>query len=315
MHLSATAGCDDLIGGLLHVPCSVKSPPDTERATMQYQPFHHEFVMVRQSPVRCLLPLLLAAALSGCAATERVQAATVVAAAKVGTQQSAVVEFIAAQGTYCNDAIGLSCAENAFYGLGYIYAFCGAGCATGINADFGGVNRKWWDARNPGTYPAAYSGTGTVNETVQRDGRRRLVVNIRAENTFVAFFDASRTSLVGADFYEYPPLGGDGAYLPLTGESTLHADLVLPPGYVGYPDLIEAVSDGGSGIDVRTLNLTATVEGPLRVAYEGIPAGTMVRVQGVSRGLPKLRARQVPSRHLIATDYTPVSRIDVHVLR
>ena len=315
MHPSASAGCDDLIGGLLHLPCSVQSPPDTERATMQSQPFYHTSMMLRQSPVRCLSALLLAAALSGCEATERVQAPTVVAAAKVGTQQSAVVDFIAAQGTYCNDAIGLSCAENAFYGLGYIYVFCGAGCATGISADFGGVNRKWWDARNPGTYPAAYSGTGTVNETVQRDGRRRLVVNIRAENTFVAFFDASLTTLVGADFLEYPPLGGDDAYLPLTGETTLHADLVLPRGYVGYPDLIEAVSDGDTGIDVRSLNLTATVEGPLRVAYEGIPAGTMVRVHGVSRALPKLRARQVPSRHLIAVDYTPVSRIDVRALR
>lgn len=269
----------------------------------------------RRSIVHALTAAFMTGALGGCDTADRVNAPDAAVVPRVASQQSRVTEFVAAQGTYCNDAIGLSCAENVYYGVGLIYGFCGAGCATGIDADIGGINRKWWDARNLGTYPAAYRATGTVNETEQRDGRRRLVVNIRAENTFVAFFDASQTYLVGASFFEYPSPFGNAAYRPLTGEVTLHADLVLPLGYSGYPDLVEAVINGSNGIDVRSINLTATVEGPLRLAYEGIPAGTMVRVHGVSHALAKLRARQVPSRHLIATDYTPVSRIDVRVLR
>lgn len=264
--------------------------------------------------IRTLACAVVALTVAACDTPDRLTATEPVLAS-VGSQQARVDAFIAAQGKYCNDAIGLVCDVDGFYGVEYIYASCGAKCAAGMSADFAGVNRKWWDARNLAPYTAPLRSSGTLNESVQQDGRRRLVVNIRAENTFVSFFDANLTMLVGADFLEYPPFGGDAAYNPLLGEATLHADLLLPAGYVGYPDIIQALFDVNSGIEVRTASFTASVDGPLRVAYEGIPAGTMVRVSGMSRALLKLQRRQVPSRHLIATGYDPAARISVQVLR
>ena len=261
--------------------------------------------------------MVLAVTLSACDGAERATASNGAVAARTAQEsnQAQIAAFMAAQGKYCNDAIGIICDVDGFYGVEYIYAFCGAGCAAGMNADFAGVNRRWWDARQLAPYPAPLHSTGTLNESVQQDGRRRLVVNIRTENTFVAFFDASLTMLVGADFLEYPPFGGNAVYNPLLGEATLHADLLLPVGYLGYPDIIQALFDANSGIEVRTMNFTASVDGPLRAAYDGIPAGTMVRVSGMNSALSKLQSRQVPSKHLMATGYSPNARISVRVLR
>ena len=261
--------------------------------------------------------MVLAVTLSACDGAERATASNGAVAARTAQEsnQAQIAAFMAAQGKYCNDAIGIICDVDGFYGVEYIYAFCGAGCTAGMNADFAGVNRRWWDARQLAPYPAPLHSTGTLNESVQQDGRRRLVVNIRTENTFVAFFDASLTMLVGADFLEYPPFGGNAVYNPLLGEAPLHADLLLPVGYLGYPDIIQALFDANSGIEVRTMNFTATVEGPLRAAHDGIPAGTMVRVSGMNSALSKLQSRQVPSKHLMATGYSPNARISVRVLR
>ena len=137
---------------------------------------------------------------------------------------------------------------------------------------------------------------------------------MRAENTFVAFYDATNTPIVGADFFEYETIG-DPSYRPLTGSATLHADLILPLGYVGYPDIIEAVADPTSGITVNAINTTAQVDGVLRIDHDGLAAGTMVRVQGTSRSLLKLAARGVPSRRLMALGYDATSRIEVRALR
>ena len=261
--------------------------------------------------------MVLAVALSACDGAERAIAPTSAVAARAAKEpnQSQIEAFMAAQGKYCNDAIGLICDVDDFYGVEYIYAFCGDGCAAGMNADFAGVNRRWWDARKLAPYPAPLRSMGTLSESVQLDGRRRLVVNIRTENTFVAFFDANLTMLVGADFFEYPPFGGNAVYNPLLGEATLHADLLLPVGYLGYPDIIQALFDANSGIEVRTMSFTASVDGPLRAAYNGIPAGTMVRVSGMNSALSKLQSRQVPSKHLMATGYSTNARISVRVLR
>ena len=256
---------------------------------------------------------LLAVSVAACDAADRVTA-TPVALAAAKTPASRVDAFLAAQGTYCNDAIGLLCAPTVTYGIGYLYGICTVNCGTDMVVDFAGINRRWWDARNLGAYPAAYTSTGTISETVQSDGRRRLLINIRARNTFVVFYTATLGPLVGADFFEYPT-NGTPSYRPLLGEATIHAEMILPAGYLGYPDIVEVLANPASGIELRSLNGTATVEGPLRAAYNGLAAGTMVRVHGVSRSLFKLQARAVPSRHLIARDYDPTSRIEVHALR
>lgn len=256
---------------------------------------------------------MLALSVAACDAPDRITG-TSVSLAPASTPSSRLGAFVAAQGTYCNDAVGLFCADNAFYGLGYIYGFCTANCANAMTADFGGVNRKWWDARSLGAFPGAYSSTGTVKESVQADGRRRLIVDMRAENTFVALYDQNNAPIVGADFWEYETIGNP-SYRPLTGSATLHADLVLPLGYVGYPDIIEAVADPTSGIVVNAVNTTAQVDGPLRAARNGIASGTMVRVQGTSRSLLKLAAQGVPSRRLMALGYDATSRIEVRALR
>lgn len=276
--------------------------------TMVHSPTSHGGMLYR-----ALVCALTATSLMACDAPDRV-AAPDAALASVATLRSRVEAFVAAQGTHCNDAIGLSCADNAFYGLGYIYGFCTASCASAITADFGGVNRKWWDARSLGAFPGAYSSTGTVKESVQADGRRRLIVDMRAENTFVALYDQNNAPIVGADFFEYETIGSP-SYRPLTGSATLHADLVLPLGYVGYPDIIEAVADPTSGIVVNAVNTTAQVDGLLRADRDGIAAGTLVRVQGTSRSLVKLAAQGVPSRRLMALDYDATSRIEVRALR
>lgn len=256
---------------------------------------------------------MLAVSVAACDAADRVTA-TPVSLARAATPASRVDAFLAAQGTYCNDAVGVPCAPTVTYGIGFLYGICTVNCGTDMVVDFAGVNRRWWDARNLGRYPAAYISSGTVNETQQADGRRRLVVNIRARNTFTVFYTAETGPLVGADFFEYPT-NGTPSYRPLLGEATVHVDLVLPAGYVGYPDIVEVLADPASGIELRSLNGTATVEGPLRADYDGMPAGTMVRVHGVSRSLVKLSARGVPSRRLIALEYDPTSRIEVHALR
>lgn len=256
----------------------------------------------------------LAIVLSACVSTDRTTAPVDVAARVNNSSPAALVQaFVNAQGTFCNPAGGIPCDGFTLFDIGYVYGACSQACNTSIVMDFGGVNRRWWDARNLGAYPA-YSSTGTVAETMLQDGRRHLIVNIRAKNTFVVFLDANFVSIVGADFLEYPTVASPSS-APIVGEVTLHADLVLPVGYVGYPDIIEAAFDATSGIEVRAINTTATVDGPLRVPYDGVPAGTMVRVHGVSRSLLKLQTRGVPSKRLIALDYDPVSRIDVRVLR
>ncbi len=256
---------------------------------------------------------MLALSVAACDAPERLTG-TPVSIAAAATPSSRVAAFLTAQGTHCNDAVGLLCAPTVEFDIGYLYGMCTLNCGTDLTVDFSGMNRRWWDARNLGAYPVAYTSTGTVNETMQADGRRRLIVNIRARNTFVVFYSAEAGPLVGADFFEYRA-DGTPSNRPLLGEATIQADIILPAGYVGYPDIIEAAFDPTSGIEVRSINTTATVEGPLRADHDGLAAGTMVRVHGVSRSLLKLKARGVPSRRLMALDYDPTSRIEVHALR
>ena len=265
----------------------------------------------RMQQALTLVAAALALVLSACGSSDRVTSPAP-ALAVATTPRSQVDAFNAEQGTYCNDAVGIPCLADPE--LGYLFVACSRDCGTSVLADFGGVNRRWWDRYSVRQYPALVS-SGTISETRQPDGRRRLMVNVRTTNTFVAMYDADFNAIVGVDFSEIYPTPDAVSATPLTGEVALHAEIVLPVGYVGYPDIVEAVFDPTSGIEVRSVNTTVSVDGPLRRAYDGIPAGTMVRVHSVSRWLLKLRARAVPSRRLIALDYDPTSRIEVRVLR
>ena len=253
----------------------------------------------------------LALILSACNSTDRVTSPAP-GLAVANTPRSQVDAFNAVQGTYCNDAVGITCLADPE--LGYFFAACSRDCGTSVSADFGGVIRRWWDRHSVRQYPALGS-SGTISETRQPDGRRRLMVNIRTTNTFVAMWDAEFNPIVGVDFSEIYPTPDAVSATPVAGDVTLHAELVLPVGYIGYPDIVEAIYDPTSAIEVRAFSTTVSVDGPLRRAYDGIPAGTMVRVHAVSRWLPKLGARAVPSRHLMELGYDPTSRIEVRVLR
>ena len=265
----------------------------------------------RMQQALTLVAAALALVLSACGSSDRVTSPAS-ALAVATTPRSQVDAFNAVQGTYCNDAAGIPCFADPE--LGYITLACSRDCARSITVDFGAVIRRWWDRHSVREYPALRS-SGTISETRQHDGRRRLMVNIRTTNTFVAVWDADFNPIVGVEFFEIYPTPDAVSATPVAGDVTLHAEMVLPVGYLGYPDIVEAVFDPTSGIEVRTFSTTVSVDGPLRRAYDGIPAGTMVRVHAVSRWLPKLGARAVPSRHLMELGYDPTSRIEVRVLR
>lgn len=262
--------------------------------------------------------MLLTVALSACVDSERATApgSAVSARAASGTNQSLTEAFMAAQGTYCvRDILG-DCDGIDNFGLGYITSWCSLSCAENpsITTDFAGVNRKWWDRNGLAAY-APYSYTGSVTESRLADGRRRLIVNIHGQNTFVFSFSQKDgfTPLVGADATEYPIIS-DQPRLPVLGNVSLAAEFILPATFVGMPDIGQFFFLPEKGMEVRRMNLIATSNGPLRVAYDGMAAGTEVNVRGHFVYLPKLAANST-SRRLIARGYEAMSAVTVRPVR
>jgi len=262
---------------------------------------------------------LLTVVLSACDGAERSVApnSTVSARATGGTNQPLTEAFIAAQGTYCVRDIPGDCDGIDKYGLGYIQSWCSLTCEKNpaLSVDFAGVNRRWWDLNGLASY-APYSYTGGVTETRLTDGRRRLVVNIHSRNTFVLFFSLADglTALVGADGLEYPIIS-DEPRMPVLGDVTLAAELILPASFVGMPDITHFFFFPEEGMEVRRMNLTATTIGPLRVAYDGMAAGTEVAIRGHFVYLPKLGQKPVNSRRLIARGFEVTSVITVRATK
>jgi hypothetical protein len=252
--------------------------------------------------------------LAACDAPQRLAGVPQSALAVSASPQAARLEaFNAVQATYCNDAVGLDCAGNAFYDLGFISAMCTRDCATSMTVDIGGANRRWWTRRGLPEF-APFSNTGTIVETRTADGRRRLVLSLRAQNTFIAFSNSAFQTIVGADFFEYPTIA-EMPETPAIGTVAMQAEMILPQGFSGMPDIAQAVFDPGSGIELLRMDVTAEVDGPLRIAFEGLAAGTLVRVSGTQRWQNRLALQAVPSRRLIQLDYDATSRISVRALR
>lgn len=269
----------------------------------------------RASSLLLTCMMVVAVALSACVDSERVTAPSnpVSASAASGTNQSLTEAFIDAQGTYCVRDIPGDCDAIDNFGLGYITSWCSLSCAENpsVTTDFAGVNRKWWDRNGLSSF-ATYSYTGSVTESRLADGRRRLVVNIHGHNTFVLFFSQKDgfTPLVGADALEYP-IFSDQPRMPVLGDVSFAAELILPATFVGMPDVTQFFFLPEEGMEVRRMSLTATTTGPLRVAYDGMAAGTDVDVRGHFVYLPKLATKPVGSRRLIARGYEAMSRVTV----
>jgi hypothetical protein len=208
---------------------------------------------------------------------------------------SKIEQFAMAQGTFCDDATGATCAGPfTDLGIGYIianYAWPPENQQGFYTADFGGVNARWW-ARNALSprYPK-YRIEGDVRETRLSDGRRRLRITAEIENTFtfvdIDFFDdddnyITSDRLLGADFFEYPGIDPDLPDLtPQLADMTIDFDLVLPADFVGMPDVAEMwfLDVRKPGMEIRKMDVTTEATGRLRSAYNGMPVGAKVRVK------------------------------------
>lgn len=267
--------------------------------------------------ITCMLPF--AAVLSACDSAERAVApsSAVSTRAAGGANQSTTEQFLAAQGTYCVRDIPGDCDVINEFGLGYILGFCVLSCLDNpsLTADFAGVNRAWWDRNGLAPY-APYSYTGGVTESRLADGRRRLVVNIHARNTFVMLSTQVNgfAVIVGADAPEYPNRTLQPR-TPTLGDVSLAAELILPATYVGMPDITHFTFFPAEGMEIRRLSLTISTSGPLRVAYDGLVAGTEVDVRGHFVWLPKLGEKVTNNRRLIARNFETTSRITVQPTR
>lgn len=271
----------------------------------------------RASPLVATGLMLLAIALSACSGAERATApiSAVSARAATGTNQSLTEAFLNAQGTYCVRDIPGDCDVIDKFDLGYILGWCILSCAENpaLTADFAAVNRKWWDLNGLPSY-APYSYTGGVTESRLADGRRRLVVNIHARNTFVTLSTQVNGSavIVGADGTEFPNIS-DQPNTPTLGDVSLAAELILPATYVGMPDITHFTFFPEAGMEIRRLSLTISTSGPLRVAYDGLAAGTDVDVRGHFVYLPKLGEQVTNNRRLITRNFEVMSRITVQL--
>ena len=259
--------------------------------------------------------LVFAAALAACDSAERTTAPTGAVSTRTasGTNQSLTERFMAAQGTYCVRSIPGDCAVIDKFGLGYVLGYCILSCAENpsLTADFAGVNRAWWDRNGLPSY-APYSYTGGVTESRLPDGRRRLIVNIHARNTFVMLSTQVNgfAVIVGADGVEFQGIS-DQPKSPALGDVSLAAELILPATYDGMPDITHFTFFPAEGMEIRRLSLTMSTSGPLRVAYDGLAAGTEVDVRGHFVWLPKLGEKVTNNRRLIARNYEVMSRITV----
>lgn len=189
-----------------------------------------------------------------------------------------IEDFLAAQGTYCGTT-GNFCHP---LGIGSILGWAGPTGAPAATLDFAGVNAAWY-LEHFGV-DVGYTSQGTVRERRLADGRRLVTANIRFANTLLAAYPdfASLDPLVGADFTEY------GTVEPVTASGTVMLQMVLPADYVGLPDILQVVFEPLPGMELLQLVANVRAEGTLRRDFDGIEAGTEVRVTLHTGYLPKL---------------------------
>ena len=227
-------------------------------------------------------------------------------------------EFISAQGSYCDDDT-IPCGAPP-YDIGFIPCYGeNDPVAPCFIADFGGVNARYW--AKAGLMPAqpAFAARGNVSESLMPDGRRRLKASVRSVNSFTTLYpeaaDLSLAPVLGADFFEYPfagdPFDGIPDVPPLPASVSAEIDVILPPGFVGQPDML-AIWAGVLPAEVIRWRVGTEVAGVLRSDYTGIAAGTPVRltaafdwrggvgavtrIQVVPTGAPTVASRRSVSR-------------------
>jgi hypothetical protein len=251
--------------------------------------------------VRAFFPAIRAAAallvaivlLAGCGADQSTAPDDVSARFDRTRNAKLLSDFVNAQGTFCDRSIPRDCETQDELGIGYYVTYCVPLDCEGqlaMGIDFGGVNARWW-ARQPLPPFPSFKYDGFVSEKTLPDGRRKITANIWSRNTFVDVYSETQSSLVGANFFEYPSIAPPGAsQLPLAGQTTIITEITLPLGFVGMPDMVQVLFYPEAGFEVTRLFLTGVVEGPLREDYNGIAAGTPVRVVGVFNEIPGAQA-------------------------
>ena len=262
------------------------------------------------SPKRAFAALLLACSVAACDAAERTTAPTTVDAVSASVARTRTQEFVDAQGTYCHAAKPGHCENVAAKDIGYILGWCDYGCVTGFSIDIGGVNQAWWARRGLPSL-GAYSYTGSVTESRLSDGRRKIVANLHARNTFVHISSTStdpEVSLVGALFQDYP-LQSQTPTNPAVGDAHVSAEMIVPADFVGMPDLVQILFYPAAGMEIRRIRVDAYVTGTLRADYQGLAAGTRVDVHGASNWMPKLGAMVVRNDRLVSLDYEVMSSV------
>ena len=186
--------------------------------------------------------------------------------------------FVAVQATWCDTQLPGDCESVEDIGLGYINAFYDGTAPVGT-LDPAGANARWYAAHREPGWPDVppFSVRGIVTEKLLDDGRRALRVSLKAENSFVAFYDLEFNVLLGADFFEY------GTEPPAVAQIDFDYEAVLPAGSVGYPDLVSPEAWEG----ITRMDATVRTSGILRGDLRGIPAGTAVDMVWRIREFPR----------------------------
>lgn len=190
-----------------------------------------------------------------------------------------VAPFVAAQGTWCDRDLPGDCDALDQLGIGWINAFYD-GAAPIVTLDPGGVNARWYAAHRLAGWPALPTfkvENGVVNEKLLSDGRREIVVRLRVANTFVAFYDLDFNPVLGASFEEF------GSADPALASIDFEYQAILPPGFVGMPDLVQPEA----WEEITRLDATIRTSGVLRGDLRGMPAGTAVEVVYRIREIPR----------------------------
>lgn len=264
---------------------------------------------------RVPVALLLGAALAACSDTPAATGPLTASIADSALQQARVSAeldaFVAVQGTYCDD-FALPCDPDPRYNdIGYILSQWEYVGGPFVTLDPFGVNARWYaKPTHFGPVFPAFDYDGSVSERQLPDGRRRIVVHIRSRNTFAALYDEQGNTVLGADFFEYD------FETPLLAQESASAELILPAGFVGQPDLAQVIFAPAPGLELLKFTVHVRFEGTLRRDFRGIPAGTEVSAVLLSTWLGKHIDKATGQRiGQVIGDYAPGTTINVKPIR
>lgn len=192
---------------------------------------------------------------------------------------TALDDFVAIQGTWCDRDLPGDCDALDALGIGWVNAFFD-GNSPIVTLDPGGVNARWYADHREAEwteFPEYAVRSGTVNEKALPDGRREIKVQMRVDNTFTAFYDLEGQPLLGASFEEY------GSVDPVLATVDFEYRAILPAGFGGLPDLTQPEAWEG----ITRLDATIRTSGVLRGELCGFGAGTAVDIVYRIREIPR----------------------------